>query len=108
MIKGRQTVQFQDFFTPPAAAKELAEHLRSWLSERAPGPIRVLEPSVGSGNLLWPLIEAARDVGCDLEITAIDVQGDYLEHVAAEAKKLGVEVVIVSSPAPTPTQETLF
>jgi hypothetical protein len=98
ILTGRHTRAFQDFFTPPKTAKLMAEHLRPFLRERKGKIVRILEPAAGSGNLLWPLIAIAREEGCILEITAIDVQQDYLDHIATKARALGFKVVEIERP----------
>jgi type I restriction-modification system DNA methylase subunit len=88
LTKGRQTKEFSDIFTPSETARQMAESLRPYLAERKGQTVRVLEPSAGTGNLLWPLIKVARQEGVILEITAIEIQPDYLDHLAKLADLL--------------------
>ena len=92
MRVGRQTAAYNDFFTPDAVAVAMAEHLRPALRKRAGQVVRILEPSAGTGNLIWPLIQVAQEEGCILDITVIDLQDDYLDYIAEKARSLGFEV----------------
>ena len=82
--KGNRTKEFQDFFTPEKIAKDLFNEYEKYLKPK-PEINKVLEPAVGSGNLIWPLLESDYNV----EITCMDIQKDYLEHLRDEAISRG-------------------
>src|SRR5262245_58113007 len=90
LIIGRGSRVYHDIFTPPAVAKRIADehirplfinHLQRYPNANERPAFRILEPSVGSGNLLWPVIDLAIELGIALDIIAFDVQQDYLEYV---------------------------
>lgn len=84
LLHGRSTKEFQDFFTPPEVASKLAEHLLAELK----GGETILDPAVGSGALIWPLLAG----GKPLTVLCMDIQQDYIQHVGEEAIKKGYVV----------------
>lgn len=87
LIHGRSTKEFQDFFTPPNAAEQVAQFLLSSISDNSV-VTTVLDPAVGSGNLIWPLLASDKK----FQVYCIDIQLDYLTYVATEAKRRGYSV----------------
>jgi len=91
MIKGKRTKEFQDFFTPYSVSQKLFEmyyeHLKKTYEAKG-RRLRVLEPAVGSGNLLWPLLDS--DV--PVTIVCMDIQEEYIEHLAEKAKDQGYTI----------------
>ena len=83
---GNRTKEFQDFFTPKEISKELFNHYKKFLSKKKVN--KILEPTVGSGNLIWPLLKSKYKV----EITCMDIQDHYLKMLAKHAKKKGYKV----------------
>ena len=81
---GRSTKEFQDFFTPDAVAQELAACMLAQIEDYSV----VLDPAVGSGALIWPLLAG----GKPLTVLCMDIQQDYIQHVAEEAIKKGYAV----------------
>ena len=82
--QGNRTKEFQDFFTPDKIAKELFEQYKGYLKPK-PYINKVLEPTVGTGNLLWPLLESEFNI----QATCIDIQFDYIKALAKTAKEKG-------------------
>lgn len=90
LVHGRATKQFQDFFTGEATAEQLAARIMADWHERGETAVRVLDPAVGSGALIWPLL---RDwPKGQLCVLCCDIQLDYLEHVRDKALGLGYGV----------------
>ena len=86
IVHGRGTKEFQDFFTPPTIAAKLAQYL---IDKADPAiTTTVLDPAVGSGNLIWPLLASSKP----FKVYCLDIQQDYLEYAAKEAKRLGYTV----------------
>ncbi len=85
---GRQSVENQDFFSTPEMANSIANDIAAMHSE---AHISILEPSVGTGTLIWPLLE---NVKCTVSV--LDIEEDYLQYVAAEAKTRGYSVSVVN------------
>jgi 2-polyprenyl-3-methyl-5-hydroxy-6-metoxy-1,4-benzoquinol methylase len=85
LLHGRSTKEFQDFFTPPAIAEELAGHLLKQLK----GGETILDPAVGSGALIWPLLASDKK----LTVLCMDIQQDYIQYVGDIAKKKGYLVI---------------
>jgi type I restriction-modification system DNA methylase subunit len=78
---GRMTKTFGDFFTPPETAERIAEAI--WpdivaTHKRLGRPVRILEPSAGTGSLLKPLIALSHRDRIPLDITAVELQEDYV------------------------------
>jgi len=89
MKVGKRTKEFQDFFTPKDVAKDLFKQYKDYL--KAPPYVnKILEPAVGSGNLLWPLLKSKYKV----DITCMDIQKEYLKFLAKKSKKKGYKVKI--------------
>jgi ubiquinone/menaquinone biosynthesis C-methylase UbiE len=89
--KGKRTKEFQDFFTLTDISKDLFNKYKDLLYEaykEKKKPLKVLEPAVGSGNLIWPILE----MDIPVEVTVMDIQEDYLKHVYAKAKELGYNI----------------
>lgn len=86
---GRGTKQFQDFFTPPEVSRQLAKRIVSDWAVKGEQHVRVLDPAVGSGSLIWPLLELW-DHG--IEVLCCDIQADYLAYVEKKALALGYQV----------------
>lgn len=92
------------WFTPPPLARELvglaADLLDSadWHPENQELiPLRVLEPSAGRGNLVRAVLERAPSVFVD----AVDIDGRWLDDLAAIGPQVHVEVVdYLARPAP--------
>ncbi len=87
--KGNKTKEFQDFFTPDKIAQDLFSEYKKYL-KAAPYVNKILEPAVGSGNLIWPLLESEFLVN----ITCMDIQIEYLNHLKVEAEKRGYKTYI--------------
>ena len=91
---GNGTQEFQDFFTPEAAAQAMAEALIPGLQARyttTGNPVKVLEPSVGSGNLIGPLLAS----NVPMDVTCLDIQEWCLNHVVETARGKGYRVAIM-------------
>ena len=86
LLHGRSTKEFQDFFTPPDVATEFVSHLLA--SMPTDKVTTVLDPAVGSGALVWPLLSGGKPV----KVYCIDIQQDYIQYVAEEAKRRGYTV----------------
>src|SRR5262245_26433368 len=89
---GRGTAEFHDFFTPIEIGKEIAEKvLRPRFREhkrlKGDTPLRMLEPAVGSGNLIWWAMQIAHEEDIVLDLVVIDVQTDYLKYVYERIKR---------------------
>jgi hypothetical protein len=89
LVTGRGTKQFQDFFTPPDVSRQLAERIVADWHAKGEQHVQVLDPAVGSGSLIWPLLELW-DRG--LEVLCCDIQTDYLMYVEETALALGYQV----------------
>jgi len=90
-LHGNGTQEFQDFFTPTDVAQAMADAIMPGLiaKHQATGnPVDVLEPSVGSGNLIWPLLKS----GVPMRITCLDIQQWCLDYVEKTAVELGYSV----------------
>ncbi len=79
---GNRTREFQDFFTPDDISLALFKKYKSYLKPK-PHINKILEPTVGSGNLIWLILES--DFLAD--ITCLDIQEDYLIHLKEIASK---------------------
>ncbi len=86
---GNRTKEFQDFFTPSVIAEDLFTEYKKYLKP-SPYVNKILEPAVGSGNLIWPLLKSDFLV----DITCMDIQEEYLKHLKEEAEKRGYKIKI--------------
>jgi hypothetical protein len=86
---GRGTKQYQDFFTPSDVSQQLATRIMADWTARGERFVRVLDPAVGSGSLIWPLLERWEH---GLEVLCCDIQADYLAFVEEKAQALGYTV----------------
>ncbi len=86
---GNRTKEFQDFFTPNKIAEDLFTEYKKYLKPK-PYINKILEPAVGSGNLIWPLLKSDFLV----DITCMDIQEKYLIHLKEEAEKRGYKTKI--------------
>jgi predicted RNA methylase len=92
LIHGRGTKQFQDFFTPAAISQQLADRIMADWRAAGETDVTVLDPAVGSGSLIWPLL-AEWEHG--LVVLCCDIQQDYLEAVRAKCLALGYKCELV-------------
>jgi len=91
---GRATKEFQDFFTKKSTARQLFKLMRPEMEAKQKElgrPLQLLEPAVGSGNLIWPMLKS----GIPMEVACMDIQRDYLEYVVKKAKKKGYRVTLL-------------
>ena len=89
--EGNRTKEFQDFFTPDKIAEDLYKQYEPLLKKIYKGKrLKILEPAVGSGNLIWPLLASKYKV----DITVMDIQQDYLDALQGLAKDKGYKVKI--------------
>ncbi len=79
---------FGHFPTPPAVAAEVMRAAAFYRGRDEAGPLRVLEPSAGEGNLALPAVEQGGVVDC-VEIqphlaAALEASGRYRRVIAAD------------------------
>ena len=89
--KGKRTKEHQDFFTTSEISNNFFDKYKDLLIEaynEKQKPLKVLEPAVGSGNLIWPILK----MEIPIEVTVLDIQKEYLEHVYKKAKSLGYSI----------------
>ncbi len=82
--QGNRTKEYQDFYTPNKIALKLFEEYKKYLKTK-PYINKVLEPTVGAGNLIWVLLESEYNV----KITCLDIQEDLISELNLEAKRRG-------------------
>lgn len=86
---GKATKEFHDFFTSSLTAQEIANDL---LQHAVDGNIiSILEPSVGTGQLIWPLLSNSDK----LIISVNDMQEEYLKYVIDKACALQYKIEVV-------------
>ena len=91
MQHGNATKEFHDIFTSEEDAEaikhDMYDNLKA-LYETTGVPVEILEPAVGTGNLIWPLL--ATDVPIDVH--CIEIQRDYMEYLLNKAEMLGYNI----------------
>jgi len=80
---GRQSTDNQDFFSTQEMGNIIAQDITT-------KGVTILEPSVGSGALIWPLLERVESVA----ISVNDIEEDYLQYVAQEAKNRNYHIEV--------------
>jgi hypothetical protein len=88
---GNATKEFNDFFSPLTVGKEILSHISALNSENT--PLTVFEPSVGTGQLIWPLLEGKEKV----IISINEIQDEYLHFVIDKAESLNYKVKVVDN-----------
>ena len=91
--KGRRTKEFQDFFTTKDVTDKFFETYKVEIDkiyEIKQKRLKLIEPAVGSGNLIWSILEYSVPV----DIKCMDIQLDYLEFVQKTAIKKGYNTYI--------------
>ena len=82
--KGNRTKEFHDFFTPEEASRNAFKGSKHIL-KKPPYINRLLEPSVGSGNLIWPFLESEFLI----DFAVIDIQESYLNDLKKVSEEKG-------------------
>ena len=83
LTDGNRTKEFQDFFTPESVSQKAFDLGKKYLKKNKVN--KILEPAVGSGNLIWKYLESEYQV----EVTCLDIQPKYLEHTWRIAEDKG-------------------
>ena len=86
---GKRTREFDDFFTTDEESINMYNHYKHHLKDK-PYINKLLEPSVGTGKLIWPALESDFNV----EFTCCDIQLEYLEFLQQEAIRRGYDVYV--------------
>ena len=82
-------------YTPESVARTLFERAAPWLPPS--NPLRVLDPAVGDGELLLPVLRWAAERGVRLEITAVDIDPAACAAVEARIRpQLGPDNVLTT------------
>lgn len=91
--------------TPPALAQALVDLAGGFLTASQavrprPEPLRILEPSAGSGALVRALL--GRTAGYELRVTACEIDPRFEDALCSLSDRVDVEIVdYIARPAPT-------